>query len=138
MGPRHGRFDKTDGHPIAMPGHSVPLSALGGLILVFGFFACNGTKRVLRYNLMLMIIIEHYICYLGLGLKIYCAYLICVKGSITNPGDGLAVATAIVNTALGTSAAGLSTLMFSKTGIVPGTGRNYSFLITMNGSLTGS
>ena len=46
MGPRHGRFDKTDGHPIAMPGHSVPLSALGGLILVFGFFACNGTKRV--------------------------------------------------------------------------------------------
>ena len=48
MGPRHGRFDKTDGHPIAMPGHSVPLSALGGLILVFGFFACNGTKRVKR------------------------------------------------------------------------------------------
>ena len=48
------------------------------------------------------------------------------------------MATAIVNTALGTSAAGLSTLMFSKTGIVPGTGRNYSFLITMNGSLTGN
>merc|ERR1719158_1996167 len=45
MGPRHGRFDKTDGQPIAMPGHSVPLSALGGLILVFGFFACNGTKQ---------------------------------------------------------------------------------------------
>ena len=64
--------------------------------------------------------------------------LLYFKGSITNPGDGLAVATAIVNTALGTSAAGLSTLMFSKTGIVPGTGRNYSFLITMNGSLTGS
>ena len=60
MGPRHGRFDKTDGHPIAMPGHSVPLSALGGLILVFGFFACNGTKRVLKYNLMLMMIIEHF------------------------------------------------------------------------------
>ena len=60
MGPRHGRFSKTDGHPIAMPGHSVPLSALGGLILVFGFFACNGTKRVLKYNLMLMIIIVHY------------------------------------------------------------------------------
>ena len=59
MGPRHGRFSKTDGHPIAMPGHSVPLSALGGLILVFGFFACNGTKRVLKYNLMLMIIIVH-------------------------------------------------------------------------------
>ena len=61
MGPRHGRFDKSDGHPIAMPGHSVPLSALGGLILVFGFFACNGTKRVHKYNLMFMMIIQHFI-----------------------------------------------------------------------------
>ena len=48
MGPRVGRFDK-DGKPVAMPGHSVPLSALGGLVLVFGFFACNGTKQV-RYT----------------------------------------------------------------------------------------
>ena len=45
MGPRIGRFDK-DGRAVKMPGHSVPLSALGGLILVFGFFACNGTKQV--------------------------------------------------------------------------------------------
>ena len=45
MGPRIGRFDKN-GNPCDMPGHSVPLSALGGLILIFGFFACNGTKQV--------------------------------------------------------------------------------------------
>ena len=45
MGPRQGRFDNK-GQPVSMPGHSVPLSALGGLILVFGFFACNGTKQV--------------------------------------------------------------------------------------------
>jgi Amt family ammonium transporter len=103
MGPRIGRFDKK-GRPVPMPGHSVPLSALGGLILIFGFFACNGTKQ----------------------------------GSISNPDDGIVIATAIVNTALGTSAAGLATLIFNKTGIVPGTGGNYSFLITMNGSLTGT
>ncbi len=48
MGPRIGRFDKN-GRAVPMPGHSVPLSALGGLILVFGFFACNGTKQVLTY-----------------------------------------------------------------------------------------
>ena len=59
------------------------------------------------------------------------------QGSISHDGDGVAVATAIVNTVLGTAAAGLSTLIFNKTGIVPGTGGNYSFLITMNGSLTG-
>ena len=59
------------------------------------------------------------------------------QGSISNEGDGIAVATAIVNTALGTSAAGISTLLFNKIGWIPGTGGNYSFLITMNGSLTG-
>lgn len=60
-----------------------------------------------------------------------------MQGSISHPGDGIAIATAIVNTALGTSAAGLSTLIFNKTGIIPGTGGYYSFLMTMNGSLTG-
>ena len=59
------------------------------------------------------------------------------QGSISHPGDGVAIATAIVNTALGTSAAGLCTLIFNKMAVVPGTGGNYSFLITMNGSLTG-
>ena len=47
------------------------------------------------------------------------------------------VAAAIVNTALGTSVAGLSTLLLNKTGLIPGTGHHFSFLLTMNGSLTG-
>ena len=51
MGPRIGRFDRK-GQPVSMPGHSVPLSALGGLILVFGFFACNGTKQVSKSSLV--------------------------------------------------------------------------------------
>jgi len=50
----------------------------------------------------------------------------------------VAIATAIVNTALGTSVAGLSTLLLNKTGLVPGTGHHFSFLLTMNGSLTGN
>ena len=49
MGPRIGRFD-SEGKVVNMPGHSVPLSALGGLILVFGFFSCNGTKQVNSLN----------------------------------------------------------------------------------------
>ena len=61
-----------------------------------------------------------------------------LQGSISHSGDGIAVATSIVNTALGTSAAGLFTLIFNKAGIIPGTGGTYSFLATMNGSLTGN
>ena len=68
---------------------------------------------------------------------IFLYYFFFQQGSISNEGDGIAVATAIVNTALGTSAAGISTLLFNKIGWIPGTGGNYSFLITMNGSLTG-
>ena len=45
IGPRRGRFTK-DGKPIDMPGHSVPLAALGGFILLFGFLAFNGGSQV--------------------------------------------------------------------------------------------
>merc|ERR1719402_541668 len=44
MGARKGRFNKQ-GNPIDMPGHSVPLAALGGFILIFGFLAFNGGSQ---------------------------------------------------------------------------------------------
>ena len=47
MGPRSGRFT-GEGKAIDMPGHSVPLSALGGFILLFGFLAFNGGSQVKR------------------------------------------------------------------------------------------
>ena len=49
IGPRKGRFTK-DGVPIDMPGHSVPLAALGGFILLFGFLAFNGGSQVRSSN----------------------------------------------------------------------------------------
>ena len=45
MGARRGRFTKK-GIPIDMAGHSVPLAALGGFILLFGFLAFNGGSQV--------------------------------------------------------------------------------------------
>ena len=45
IGPRLGRF-REDGKPNDMPGHSVPLSALGGFVLLFGFLAFNGGSQV--------------------------------------------------------------------------------------------
>nr|AOG19173.1 AMT-like ammonia transporter [Eurythoe complanata] len=45
LGPRLGRFDPVTGKPQAIRGHSVPLAALGGFILMFGFFAFNGGSQ---------------------------------------------------------------------------------------------
>jgi len=44
LGPRIGRFD-AKGKPVDMPGHSIPLAALGAFILLFGFFAFNGSTQ---------------------------------------------------------------------------------------------
>ena len=35
-----------EGNPKKIPGHSVPLAALGGFILIFGFLAFNGGSQV--------------------------------------------------------------------------------------------
>ncbi|KAK3861884.1 hypothetical protein Pcinc_032195 [Petrolisthes cinctipes] len=42
LGPRHGRFDSDSP---GIRGHSVPLAALGGFILLFGFLAFNGGSQ---------------------------------------------------------------------------------------------
>ena len=58
IGPRKGRFTLAledgrlrigaqEGNPNKIPGHSVPLAALGGFILIFGFLAFNGGSQVL-------------------------------------------------------------------------------------------
>ncbi|MBN1883264.1 MAG: ammonium transporter [Deltaproteobacteria bacterium] len=40
LGPRLGKYD-SDGKPKAIPGHNIPLAALGGFILWFGWFGFN-------------------------------------------------------------------------------------------------
>jgi ammonium transporter, Amt family len=42
LGPRIGKFDPRTGKPRAIPGHSMPLAALGTLLLFFGWFGFNG------------------------------------------------------------------------------------------------
>ena len=44
LGPRIGRFD-AKGKPVDIPGHFIPLAALGAFILLFGFFAFNGSTQ---------------------------------------------------------------------------------------------
>ncbi|CAG0890717.1 unnamed protein product [Darwinula stevensoni] len=45
MGPRISRFHGKTGEPHDIRGHSVPLAALGGFILLFGFLAFNAGFR---------------------------------------------------------------------------------------------
>jgi ammonium transporter, Amt family len=42
LGARIGKFDPKTGKPRAIPGHSMPLAALGVLFLFFGWFGFNG------------------------------------------------------------------------------------------------
>jgi Amt family ammonium transporter len=42
LGPRIGKYDPTTGKARAIPGHSMPLVALGTLLLFFGWFGFNG------------------------------------------------------------------------------------------------
>ena len=42
LGPRIGKFDAVTGRARAIPGHSMPLVALGTLLLFFGWFGFNG------------------------------------------------------------------------------------------------
>jgi Amt family ammonium transporter len=42
LGPRIGKYDPASGRPRAIPGHSMPLVALGTLLLFFGWFGFNG------------------------------------------------------------------------------------------------
>ncbi|XP_031573365.1 putative ammonium transporter 1 [Actinia tenebrosa] len=44
VGPRIGRFDEW-GRPMVIQGHTVPMAALGGFILFFGFLAFNGGSQ---------------------------------------------------------------------------------------------
>lgn len=42
LGPRIGKYDRNTGEARALPGHSIPLVALGTLLLFFGWFGFNG------------------------------------------------------------------------------------------------
>ena len=45
IGPRKGRFS-DDGSVVSIPGHSIPLSFIGGIMLIFGFLAFNAGAEV--------------------------------------------------------------------------------------------
>ena len=47
LGPRHGKYDDGSGHAKPMPPSSIPLVALGGFILWFGWFGFNGGSQLL-------------------------------------------------------------------------------------------
>ena len=60
LGPRAGRFGKRGGQSHAIPGHNLPMAALGAFILWFGFFAFNaGSTLSVDANLGLIVLNTH-------------------------------------------------------------------------------
>ena len=55
LGPRIDRFKDEDTKYIS--GHSIPLTSLGGFILIFGFFAFNAGSQV-KQGLLISITIQ--------------------------------------------------------------------------------
>ncbi|XP_014669407.1 PREDICTED: putative ammonium transporter 1 [Priapulus caudatus] len=100
LGPRVGKID-IDGHVQQIKGHSVPLAALGGFILLLGFLAFNGGSQA----------------------------------SISQQGDGEAVAISMMNTVISGSFGAFTGLVINKIGFLGN--RQWSLLITLNAALTG-
>ncbi len=55
LGPRYGRFDK-EGNPRPIPGHNIPLAALGVFILWFGWYGFNPGSTFSAHHLRISII----------------------------------------------------------------------------------
>ncbi|GAB4291069.1 MAG: hypothetical protein Kow0067_17550 [Coriobacteriia bacterium] len=55
LGPRFGKYD-TNGKPRAIPGHSIPLAALGVFILWFGWFGFNPGSTLSGHDLRMAVI----------------------------------------------------------------------------------
>ena len=49
LGPRIGRYN-SDGKPVSMPGHSLPLATLGVFVLMIGWFGFNGGSQLKIYG----------------------------------------------------------------------------------------
>lgn len=100
LGPRLGRFHRSSNTVATIRGHSVPIAALGGFILFFGFLAFNGGSQL----------------------------------TISNSGDGEALARAVVNTVISGSFAAFMSLILNRLRVF---GNTWSLLVTINGALTG-
>ncbi len=55
LGPRYGKFDR-DGRPRVIPGHNIPLAALGVFILWFGWYGFNPGSTFSAHHLRISII----------------------------------------------------------------------------------
>ena len=100
-----------------MPGHSVPLAAIGGFILLFGFLAFNGGSEVPPNSMDAKHTLISYV----------------YQAAISGPGNSDAVARAVVNTILGGCSGGL-TVLFTNRLLLGGL---WSYSLSLNGTLAG-
>ena len=79
VGPRRGRFGPTRGGPI--PGHNLPMAALGTLLLFFGWFGFNGGSTLGVTDVVPLILVNTALA----GLTAGCAALALSWSAFGNP-----------------------------------------------------
>ena len=126
MGPRIDRF--RDAKSTYISGHSIPLIALGGFILIFGFMAFNGgsqgsisqvSKTVINLQEKVLTSVELEMVFIRL---------------LFQPGDGKVLGSAVLTTFLSSGSGGISTLLLWK---VFSGDKMWSLSRTVNGIIAG-
>ena len=111
----HCFFAKLQGEDPSISGHSIPLLSLGAFILIFAFFAFNGGSQVLFF---LLFQFERFLSR---------------QLSVSNRGDSVVIARAVVNTLIGCCMGGFVVLLLNK--ILPK--GKWSIVKLINGCLSG-
>jgi len=73
LGPRIGKF-KSDGTPVAMPGHHIPMAVVGCMILAFGWFGFNSGSTLAGGDLRIGVVATNTMiasCAAGLSAMFY-------------------------------------------------------------------
>jgi len=126
LGPRIGRFDE-DGKPQDLHGHNLALSAVGALILWFGWFGFNGGSELAFDSAVPMILLNTMIAPAFAGATIFALSLFTSKGLVVDVGHLLNAALAgLVGITAGCA------LLSPSGAIIVGIGSAIIYLISFN------
>ncbi len=85
LGPRIGKF-KADGTPNAIPGHHIPMAALGTFILLFGWFGFNAASTFAATDVQFATVAANTAIAAAFGAVVSMLYCMYFRGKKPDPG----------------------------------------------------